>query len=169
MDKQTLGRRWDRFRQGYGIYLRVLEAIPEDKLQEHVIPGMRTPAELIAHTSGVIVRDFANGLATGEIKEGEDEATAAAGLTTREKALTYARECWDDANAAMSRVGDAELGATVASPWGMSFPGTAVVNMMHDEFVHHRGQFYAYARASGGEPPFVWSFAENAPDFAPRA
>jgi len=168
LNKQTLTRRWDLLRQGYGVYLRVVEAIPEDRLQHHVIPGMRTPAELIAHTSGAIIRNFARGVASGEIKMHEDEATVAAGLTTREKALGYARRCWDEANSAMSRVGDAELVATVTSPWNMSFPGTAVVNMMSDEFLHHRGQLYVFARASGGEPPFVWSFDQNAPDFAPR-
>jgi len=168
MNKQTLARRWDLLRQGYGVYLRVLESIPEDRLQDHVIPGMRTPAELVAHTSGAIVREFARGVAEGEIKASEDESTLAAGLSTRAQAVAYARQCWDDANEAMSRVGDAELAATVSSPWNMSFPGTAVVNMMSDEFIHHRGQLYAYARAAGGEPPFVWSFAENAPEFAPK-
>jgi uncharacterized damage-inducible protein DinB len=40
--------------------------------------------------------------------------------------------------------------------------------MLSDEFLHHRGQLYVYARAAGGEPPFVWSFDKNAPEFAPK-
>ena len=41
------------------------------------------------------------------------------------------------------------------------------IHTMNDEFVHHRGQLYAYARACGGNPPFVWGHADNEPDFAP--
>ena len=168
MNKQTLERRWDLFRQQYGIYLRLLESLPEDALQDHVVPGMRTPAQLIAHTSGSIVREFARGVASGEIRHSEDESATAAGLSSRAEALAYARRCWDDANAAMSGVGDAELAATVKTPWNMTFPGTAVVNMMSDEFLHHRGQLYVYARAAGAEPPFLWSFDKNASEFAPK-
>ena len=168
MDRQSLNRRWDLIRQQYGIYLRLLESMPEEKLQEHVVPSMRTPAQLIAHTSGTIVRDFAQGIATGEIQKAEDERTVASGLSSREKAATFARECWDTADAALSRVGEAELKATVKTPWNMSFPGTAVINMLSDEFLHHRGQLYVYARAAGGEPPFLWSFDKNEAAFAPK-
>jgi uncharacterized damage-inducible protein DinB len=168
LNKQTLDRRWDLIRQQYGIYLRLLEAIPGDRLRDHVVPGMRTPAELIAHTSGTIVRDFAQGIANGAIAAGENEKTVASGLSSCDDALDYACRCWDDANAAMRRVGDEELSATVSTPWNMSFPGSAIFNMMSDEFLHHRGQLYVYARSTGSEPPFLWSFDQNAPEFAPR-
>lgn len=168
MNKQTLDRRWDLIRQQYGIYLRLLETMPEERLQEHVVPGMRTPAELIAHTSGTIVRDFARGIASGEIQKAADEKAVASGLSSRQKALDFARRSWSDADAAMAAVGESELEATVKTPWNMSFPGKAVFNMLSDEFLHHRGQLYVYARAAGGEPPFLWSFDKNAAEFGPR-
>jgi uncharacterized damage-inducible protein DinB len=40
--------------------------------------------------------------------------------------------------------------------------------LMNEEFLHHRGQLYAYARALGVEPPMVWDFANNEPAFQPR-
>ena len=168
MDKQSLQRRWDLIRQQYGIYLRLIDSLPEESLQEHVVPSMRTPAALIAHASGAIVRDFAQGVASGEIRQSEDENAAASRLSSREKASSFARACWEAADAAMRQVGDEQLKATVRTPWNMSFPGTAVVNMLSDEFLHHRGQLYVYARAAGGEPPFLWSFDKNEPAFAPR-
>lgn len=168
MNEQSLKRRWDLIRQQYGIYLRLIESISEEKLQEHVVPSMRTPAQLIAHTSGTIVRDFAQGVASGEIRKSQDEEAVASGLSSREKASAFARKCWQDADAAMREVGEDELQATVKTPWNMTFPGTAVVNMLSDEFLHHRGQLYVYARAAGGEPPFLWSFDQNEPAFAPR-
>jgi uncharacterized damage-inducible protein DinB len=57
----------------------------------------------------------------------------------------------------------------VKTPWNFEFPGGTALHTMNDEFVHHRGQLYAYVRAAGGEPPFVWSYAENPPGFGPDA
>jgi uncharacterized damage-inducible protein DinB len=168
MNKQTLERRWDVLRMHYGIFLRVLETIPSERLHDHPIPGMRTPAELVAHTAGGIVRDVAAGVATGEIAHGQDEKEAAAALSTTDDAVAYATSCWQAANEAMASVGDTELGAEVATPWNMTLSGSTAVNLLSDEFLHHRGQLYAFARACGGEPPFVWSFDQNTPEFAPR-
>jgi uncharacterized damage-inducible protein DinB len=38
---------------------------------------------------------------------------------------------------------------------------------MNDELVHHRGQLTAFIRLSGGEPPFMWGYADNAPEYQP--
>jgi len=40
---------------------------------------------------------------------------------------------------------------------------------MNDEFTHHRGQLYVFTRACGAEPPFMWGYADNAPEYRPRA
>jgi hypothetical protein len=39
---------------------------------------------------------------------------------------------------------------------------------MNDEFVHHRGQLYVYARLFSVAPPFIWSFGENGSEFGRR-
>lgn len=169
VNKKTLDAVWDQTRQKYGIYLRLLEAIPEDKYHAHPIKGMRTPAELVAHTSGSIVRDIAKGVAKGEITANEAaDAVTATGFKTKADAIAYARKCWTEADAAVAQLGDTQLNADVATPWNTSFPGWVGFNILSDEFLHHRGQLYAFARACGGEPPFLWSFGENAPEFRPR-
>jgi uncharacterized damage-inducible protein DinB len=38
---------------------------------------------------------------------------------------------------------------------------------MSDEFMHHRGQLYVYARLFGVVPPAMWSYGENAAEFRP--
>lgn len=167
MDKKSFDRMWDQTRQKYGIYLRLLEAIPEDKFHDTPVQGMRTPAELVVHTSGAIVRDITQGVAKGEITQGEDENTVASGFSGKSDALAYALKCWNEANAAASEIGDEELNAKVPTPWDMTFPGWVGISILNDEFLHHRGQLYAYARACGAEPPFLWSFGENAPEFGP--
>lgn len=166
MNKSGLNSSWNQLRQKYGVYLRVLEALPEDKINEHVIPGMRTPAQLVRHTSGGIVKGFAEGVARGEILE---DTPASAQMQSKEDLLSYARACWDAADAAIADVGDDELSRMVKTPWNFEFPGGAAIHTMNDEFVHHRGQLYAYVRACGVEPPFVWSHDQNPPGFGPQA
>jgi len=169
VNKRTFDRIWDQTRQKYGVYLRVIECIPDAKFQSAPIPGMRTTAALVAHLSGAIVKEIAEGIKRGEIRDpNPPETETAAQLTTKAKALAYAKECWLAADAAAKSIGDEELEATVATPWNMSFPGWVALNILADEFLHHRGQLYAYARACGGTPPFIWSFGENAPEFGPR-
>ena len=83
--------------------------------------------------------------------------------------IAFARECFERADAAVKRIGDTELAAMVPTPWNSVWPGSVAFHVMSDEFMHHRGQLYAYARACGVEPPFMWSYGENAPEFQPHA
>lgn len=168
MDKQALTQMWDQFRQKYGVYLRLLETFPEDHFQSRPVPPMRTPAELVVHMSGNVVRDIAQGVARGEITSDEStEGRIAAGLDSREAVLSLARECWNLADEAVAGIGDAELAAMVPTPWDMTFPGWAGFYLMNDEFVHHRGQLHVFARIFGVAPPFIWGFEDNEPGFRP--
>ncbi|MEO8453421.1 MAG: DinB family protein [Gemmatimonadota bacterium] len=168
MNKQTLGPVWDQTRQKYGVYLRILESIPEDRYHSHPIAGMKSPAELVAHVSGSIVLGIAQGVAQGAITANEaDEAKTAAALATKADAIAFATKCWDQANEAVTTIGDAQLSAMVPTPWDMTFPGWVGFNILSDEFLHHRGQLSAYARVCGATPPFIWGFGDNAPEFRP--
>jgi len=170
MDKATLTLMWDQMRQKYGIYLRLLEAIPADKYRETPIPGWRSAADLVSHVSGTIIREIAQGIAKGEITADESaEGGEAAGWKSGKDAVAFARKCWAEADAAVKTIGDAQLNATVPTPWGMSFPGHVGFHIMNDEFVHHRGQLYAYAKLFGAQPPFMWGYADNEPGFKPAS
>ncbi len=169
MNKQALHQMWDQFRQKYGVYLRTLESIPADRYPTHPVADMRTPAELAVHISGTCVRDIAQGVAKGRItvdEAGEDKV--AAELGNKDALIAFARQCFDQADAAVARIGDAELAAMVPTPWGSSWPGAVAFHVMNDEFTHHRGQLYAFTRACGEEPPFLWGYADNAPEYRPR-
>jgi uncharacterized damage-inducible protein DinB len=167
MNKSALNSTWNQIRQKYGVYLRLLESLPEDKINAAVIPGMRSAAELVAHTSGGIVRGFTQGVARGEIFD--DNPDIAAKIGSRQNLLDFARQCWTDANAAVDQIGDDELTRMVKTPWNFEFPGGVAIHTLNDEFLHHRGQLYAYVRACGAEPPFIWSYGENPAGFGPTA
>ncbi len=170
MDKSALDQMWDQFRQKYGVYLRLLDAIPADKYATHPVAGMRTPAELVAHVSDSVVRGIAQGVAKGRITADESaEGKVAAEHVDKEALLVFAERCFEEADAAVARIGDKELAAMVPTPWNMTWPGAVAFHVMNDEFVHHRGQLYAFARACGVEPPFMWGYGDNAPEYRPRA
>ena len=100
MNKIVLDRMWDQFRQKYGVYLRLLEAFPADKLATHPVAGMRTPAELVAHVCGTIVRDIPEGVAKGRITAEESEEAKTAGeLSDTAALLAFARRCWEQGDA----------------------------------------------------------------------
>lgn len=169
MNQEWLDGMWDHMRKKYGIYLRVLEAIPADRFGDRPVPGMRTPAQMAVHTSGSIVRDIAEGVASGTIQADEaGEEAVAQRLTSKEQVLDFARRCWDRADAAIAGVGDGELAGDVGNPWGMPLTGTFAMVILNEEFLHHRGQLYAYVRACGQTPPFLWGFDENPEGFEPR-
>ena len=148
----------------------MLEAIPADRYTTHPVAGMRTPAELAVHVSSTCVRAMAEGVAKGRITVDEaEEGKLAAKLGDKPALIAFARQCFDQANAAVARIGDAELSAMVPTPWNKSWPGWVAFQVLHDEFVHHRGQLYAFARACGAEPPFMWGYEDNAPEYQPRA
>jgi uncharacterized damage-inducible protein DinB len=163
-----LEQAWDQSRQKYGVYLRLLEVIPEECYYSHPVPGMRAPAELVVHVSESVVRDMAQGIAKGRITADESsEAKIAMELGGKAELIAFARRCFDEASAAVATIGDAQLGAMVPTPWNMTFPGWVGFNILNDEFVHHRGQLYTYARLCGVEPPYMWSFGNNAPEYRP--
>ncbi len=170
MNKATFDQMWDQFRQKYGVYLRLLDAIPADRYATHPVSGMRTPAELAVHVSGTCVRAIAEGVAKGRITADEaGEGTVATELGNKAALIAFARQCFEQANAAAARIGDAQLAAMVPTPWNSSWPGWVAFQVMNDEFVHHRGQLYTFARACGAEPPFMWGYGDNAPEYRPRA
>ena len=167
-DRQTFLGWWEHFRQVNGITLRIVSALPADKFDSRPIPNMRTPKELLVHMYGMIVRNIPVGMTRAEVVNC-DEKAAVASLKTRDDVLRYCREQWAEGDAAARTITDANLQSAVKTPWGMDAPGSVMAAIISDEYMHHRGQLYAYARALGVEPPMVWDFEHNEAAFAPKA
>ncbi len=165
MNLQTHLALWDMMRLRHGITLRLIDQVPADKLGAHPIAGMRSPIELLVHTySGVKL--FPQSVLTGSVAK-FDEKAAAAAVTTKEQLLAFVNEAWAAGDKAARAVTEAQLGAMVATPWGDTFPGFAMFGFVNDEYLHHRGQLYAFVRAFGVEPLMMWDFEHSSPEFRP--
>lgn len=158
---------WDRLRLLNGIALRCIEALPADSLDQHPIPNMRTPKELMVHLYGSILESMAVGIVKGEI-DSYDEAAPCASIQTREQLLAWCHERWTAGDRAMRTITDERASGSVKTPWGFDAPGYAMLFGLYDEFLHHRGQMYAFLRALGAEPPMNWDYENNAPEFQPK-
>ena len=160
---QTL---WEEQRLVFGITMRVIQAIPKDKMDAHPIAGMRTPKELIAHM-GATMRSVATGVAKGQI-EAYEELEKEYAAKPYDEFMKWIAESWTVADKAVKSLTDAKVAGMVKNPWTTDFPGWVCMQIIFDEHLHHRGQLFAYLRAFGVEPPFMWDFENNAKEFQPR-
>ncbi|HEY2923975.1 MAG TPA: DinB family protein [Candidatus Eisenbacteria bacterium] len=168
MNKAQLGQWWNHFRTVNGISLRAIQALPKDKIDAKPCKDMRTPKELVVHMYNAM-RSVADGTAKGEITWSDDEDTkVVSGIRSLDELLRFANESWKATDASVQSLTDDQIAGLVKTPWGESFPGFVCVQIIYDEHLHHRGQLYAYLRQLGIEPPFIWDFEHNAPEFQPR-
>jgi uncharacterized damage-inducible protein DinB len=165
MDKASLDRAWNYFRTVNGVGLRAIAALPADQLDSHPIPNMRTPKELVIHQYQII-RDLTKAIADGDAVDSTPfEEAAAARIRTKDELLAFCRESWDAGARTVASLTDAQINATVKTPWGHDFPGFVMYQVLTDEYWHHRGQVYCYLRALGVEPPSLYDTANNEPAF----
>jgi uncharacterized damage-inducible protein DinB len=150
----------------YGISARVFHAIPKDKMDAHPIPGMRTPKELIAHMAAMM-HSIPTGIVKGKI-EAFEEAEKEFAAKPYDEFMKWVAQGWTVADKAIKSLDEKQATAMVKNPWTTDFPAFVCVQIIFDEHLHHRGQLFAYLRALGVEPPFLWDFENNAKEFQPR-
>ena len=158
MDKATITRNWDYFRCVHGIALRAVEALPEGSLDSHPIANMRTPKELVVHLYGM-TKLFPAAVRDGKVGD-IDEAAAVAGIRGKADLHAFCRQRFDPGDAIVGLLTDAQIAAMVDAPWG-AHPGFVMMQILNDEFWHHRGQLYCYLRALGVEPPMLYDYEHN--------
>jgi len=159
---------WEELRLVNGITLRVIEALPAESIDAHPVANMRTPKELVVHMAETM-RGCALGAIQGSIADFEKrEPGQVAAITNRGELVGAMRSAWNEADAAVRSMSEAQATASVTTPWGFNPPGWLCVQIIFDEHLHHRGQLYAYLRALGADVPFMWDFENNAPEFRPK-
>lgn len=164
MTKAALVPAWDMNRMRHGIALRCVQAMSDAQVNATPIQGMRSAREIVVHMYAFL-RAVPESVLSGAIAF--DEKSVLARVRTQADLIAFMEESWRAADAAFQQCTDAQLTALVKAPWG-DHPGGVMITMIPDEFIHHRGQLYCYLRQLGVEPPMVWDFAHNAPEYAER-
>ena len=164
MKKSTAIRIWDLMRLRHGIGLRCIDALPGDQIDARPVKDMRTPKELVVHMY-MFMRTAAESLLTGSLTH--DEKPELARIRTKQDLVEFADRSWKAADAAIAKVTDAQLAATVKAPWG-EIRASDLFGWIQEEYLHHRGQLYAFIRQLGAKPPENWDFEGSAPEYQPK-
>ena len=164
MNKSTVVRMWDMMRLRHGVGLRCIEALPADKLDTRPVKDMRTPKELVVHMYSY-VRAATEAIVSGTLQTVEEAELAT--VKTKQDLVKFADTCWRDANAAVAKFTDTQLASSVKVPWGEMKAGD-VLGSVQEEYLHHRGQLYAFLRQLGVAPPVNYDFENSAPAYQPK-
>lgn len=163
MNKQVHLGSWEMMRLRHGITLRVVDQLSDEQLNAKPIAGMRSALEIVVHFySGM--KQMLDGVVSGSLGESVEKSVLEK-VKTKAQLLAYMAETWTASNAVAQSLTDAQIGGLVKTPWGEPFPGFAILGFIHDEYLHHRGQVYAFVRSFGIEPVMLWDFDHNAPEF----
>ena len=131
---------------------KVIEAVPEDKLFQFSVGGMRPFSELAWEFIRMAV-PIAEGVATGKWQEFDTSKTKA---TTKSELL----KIWDEQTARLDEVFPqipSHRFTDVDKAFGQwEGRGIDTIQYAIDNEIHHRGQGYVYLRALGIEPPPFW-------------
>ncbi len=165
MNQQAHLAAWDMMRLRHGVTLRVIDQFTDAQLASHPIQGMRSPIELLVHMYAG-VEGMAAAARDGKLGS-PDEAAIGGGIKTKAQLLEYVNRAWAAGDKTARSLTDAQLGQMVSTPWGDTFPGFAIIGFIYDEYLHHRGQLYAFLRTFGVEPVMLWDFDHSAPEFQP--
>jgi uncharacterized damage-inducible protein DinB len=164
MKKSSFDRLWDVMRMRHGIGLRCIEALPDDQIDARPVKDMRSPKELVVHIYSFL-RSAGESLASGTFRH-EEEADLAS-VKTKQDLVKFAERSWQVADVAVGGITDTHLTSTVTMPWG-PMRATDLIGTVQDEYLHHRGQLYAFLRQLGVAPPQTWDFENSAPAFQPK-
>lgn len=166
MNLEYIRTLWEDQRLVTGITIRAIQAIPVDAVDTRPVRDMRSTKELVCHLAAT-VKNVATGITKGRIEDFE-AAEKDPSVKTRDDLVRVMQDAWKSADAAVQGITEATAKSPIETPWNFSPPAWMCVQIIADEHLHHRGQLYAYLRAFGVEPPFMWSFENNAAEFQPR-
>ena len=164
MSKASFVPVWEMMRLRHGIGLRCIEALPADQLDARPIKDMRTPKELVVHMYSFL-RAAPESVVAGSLTVNEEADLRR--IQSRADLANYADECWKAADAAFARITDAQMSSMVKAPWG-EMKADVMIGSVTEEYLHHRGQLYAYLRQLGVAPPVNWDYEGSAAEYQPK-
>ncbi|MCL6454212.1 MAG: DinB family protein [Alicyclobacillus sp.] len=133
----------------------VLNLVPDDAVDFRPWDNAMTLGQLAQHIAGAALM-FASVVDKGEFV-GRDRSVDA--LDSMAAVRTAFAEHTERTEAILRGLDDAKLDNVIdtSAVFGAQFPGYAVLQMMRDHEIHHKGQLFVYARMVGVEqmPLFV--------------
>ena len=137
----------------HGRTRRILECLPDDKLDFKPAANQRTVGALIEHIIN-IYQFLGHMLVTGQYgvgKKPEQEAPK-----TIEEAIARLDKVYDQVVDDVSKMPE-ERWKAVLRPFGYPLEAEAAAREVVEHVIHHRGQLHVYACLVGKTPPYLFA------------
>ena len=137
-----------------GTTLRVLEAVPNAKLDYKPADKSKTALGLVRH---ITLEDewLLNSIADGEFKAPPDDSDKCGIMTPADAAARYKEKIPAALNRVRAMSGE-QLSKVIDLLGLMQMPGINFLGMAVKHSVHHRGQLSTYLRPLGGKVPSIY-------------
>ena len=134
--------------------LRVLEAVPADRLDYHPDDKSKTGLGLVRH---ITLEDewMLNSVADGQFTPPPDDSDAC-GIMTPADAVARYKERVPAALARVRALDGERLSGMIDLMGAIQMPAVHFISLAVKHSVHHRGQLSSYLRAMGGKVPGIY-------------
>jgi len=151
MNKHTLDRQWKYFRMVLGVSRKLVDQIPDDKLDFRPAPEVRSVGELVVHAFTYLTESVETVAAGKQVNPGEPH------FDSKPELMKWIDSQVETAFAGFEKLTDAQLAAKIDC-WGEQFHGWQLLDFAYQEHLHHRGQLTVYLRLMGIAPVFIYDF-----------
>jgi uncharacterized damage-inducible protein DinB len=137
---------------------RLLDLIPEDRMDFSPVPGKFSFADLVRHVAAIERHMFAENVrgrpslyrgCGKELAEGKDEV------------LGFFDRCHEEAAAIFARLTPEDLNAKCTTPAGSSISVWKWLRLLPEHEIHHRGQLYFYLALIGVPTPPLYGMTSE--------
>jgi uncharacterized damage-inducible protein DinB len=155
MDLKDFFRHWEEVHQ---VTLRVLKAIPQDKLDFKPTESMMSAKDLVKHML-VVEKTFSEGVKKGSLAIEDFKKFGQVDHKDSDELINAFDQVHKEMMLAHSKKTEKELKEIIKTEWGDS-PAFNQLRGAYEHLWHHRGQLYVYLRLMRVEPPFVFGYRE---------
>jgi uncharacterized damage-inducible protein DinB len=152
MNKAAISAEWNYFRMVLGVTRKLVDQIPEDKLDFRPTPEVRSAKELAAHVYNFLTE------AVDTVEAGKHIESKERDFATKAELLSWMDAQVSKAFAKFDKLTDPQLAARIET-WGQTFHGWQILDFTYQEAMHHRGQLTVYLRLMGIQPVFIYDMA----------
>lgn len=138
--------------------LRVVRAVPADKLEWSYREGKFTPGDLARHIAATERYVFAESVAGGRQRYGGCGHELADG---RAAILEFMERMHRESVEIFARLSEADLGRKCASADGSPITTWKLLRAMVEHEIHHRGELYVYLGLLGVEAPALYGLTSE--------
>ncbi len=151
IQKAMLQPRFDYFHAIHGVTRRIVDQIPEDKLDYRPVPEVRSFSEVVQHMYGFLDASMKM------VKSGKFQEDTKADIKSKADLNKFVDEMFASAMKTWDSITNENLQQDIDA-WGTTMPAFQFPLFAVDEHWHHRGSLTTYLRMNGITPVMLYDY-----------